>query len=207
MHNSLFFIDNDDLHRVDMYEQFRFFEYMLPVHYQSSATAKMLLYDVAIYLYEPDTPVLNKKNMMQHTVTTFFLEQFLASKRAAKLKVFTQLKFHHALFLSVFYCNYCLHIYDEALQQLQKSEQTMLRESDRINMSILFEKKYEQYESYPKTLVIAQTKLFKHVQQLWQQQDVEQTIMQELSKLADRYRFSQKDMQQALNGHFLTNHS
>lgn len=203
MHKSLFFVDNDDLYRIDMYEQFMFFEYMLPLQYEGSATAKMLLYDVAIYLYERETPVLNKKYMMQHTVTSFFLEQFIASKRAMKLKAFTEGKFHHALFLSAFYCCYCLRIYDEALQQLAKPEQTILIESDRINMSILFEKKYEQYESYPRTLVVAQTKLFKCVQKLWQQQPIEQTIIQELSKLADDYRFSEQDMKASLQGYFL----
>lgn len=201
--NSLFFLDNDNLHRIQLYEDFAFFEYMLRLPYQTSTTAKLLLYDVAIFLYEPDPPMFNKKNMMQHSVTAFFLEQFTVSKRVGKLKTFAQLHFKQAMFLSAFYCNYCLDLYDEALQQLSKSERMMVRESDIIDMSILFDKKYQAYESYPKALVIAQTKLFKLVQQLWQQNENDQVIMQQLNKLADDYRFTAQDMQKDFNGQLL----
>ncbi|MEE1132815.1 MAG: hypothetical protein UHX00_14430 [Caryophanon sp.] len=122
MRNSLFFLDNDDVHRIEMYESFAYFEYMLRYSYQTSLTAKMLLYDAATSLCEREVPIWDKQMMMQHTVTTFFLEQLVMSKRVAKFKAFTEGHFHHALFISAFYCNYCLDIYEEAIQQLSKED-------------------------------------------------------------------------------------
>lgn len=203
MRSSLFYLDNDDIARIETYEAFGYFEYMLRFSYQTSLTAKLLLYDVATFLCEREVPIWDKQMMMQHTVTTFFLEQIVVSKRVAKFKVFTEGYFHHALLMSAFYCNCCLDIYDEALQQLSNDEQVLLHEADKINMSILFDKKYQAYESYPKQLIIAQTKVFKTVQQLWQERQSEQYVMQQLSKLADDYRFAKNDMNKSLQGEFL----
>lgn len=203
MRNSLFYLDNDDVHRIESYENFGYFEYMLRLSYQTSLSGKMLLYDAALFLFEAETPMWNKEMMMQHTVTTFFLEQLVHSKRVLKFKTFTQQHFHHALFLSAFYCNYCLDIYNEALQQLSNEEQVLLCEADMIDMSMLFDSKYQAYESYPRQLVIAQTKLFKEVQQLWHSRQAEQHIMQQLNKLADDYHFSKNDSNKLLQGDFL----
>lgn len=200
---SLFLLDNEDLHRTQLYEEFCFFEYMLRLPYQTSIIAKIMLYDVAIFLHEPDMPIFDKTYTMQHSVATFFLEQLTCSKRASKIKKLTQLRFHSAIFLSAFYCNYCLDMYDEAIQQLSKTEQAMVRESDVINMSVLFDKKYQAYESYPKTHVTVQTKLFKIVQQLWHEKGQDQFIMQKLNKIADDYHFTVQDMQQDFNGQLL----
>ncbi|MEE1132816.1 MAG: hypothetical protein UHX00_14435 [Caryophanon sp.] len=79
----------------------------------------------------------------------------------------------------------------------------LLHEADMIDMSMLFDKKYQAYESYPRQLIIAQTKLFKTVQQLWKERQSEQRIMQQLNKLADDYRFAKNDMNKSLQGDFL----
>ncbi|OCS87090.1 hypothetical protein [Caryophanon tenue] len=176
----------------------RLHEAMLRLDYHQSQWAQRLVKEVALYFVEAETPIFNHERMMMNIVPAFFLEECIKERRLEKLKNFTMNEMHKAFWISAYYCNACIDIYDEALQTISVQDQQLILEYDRVDTAILFSKPFLTGDTYPKELIHAQTRLLREVQLRWHTADNYSQLFMHLSKLAESYQFAEKDVLQYL---------
>lgn len=198
MHDSLFLLAEKQIEQLHQFTEAPVFQAMLRLDYHQSQWAQRLVKEVALYFVEAETPIFNHERMMMNIVPAFFLEECIKERRLEKLKNFTMNEMHKAFWISAYYCNACIDIYDEALQKISVQDQQLILEYDRVDTAILFSKPFLTGDTYPKELIHAQTRLLREVQLRWHTADNYSQLFMHLSKLAESYQFAEKDVLQYL---------
>ena len=155
--NTVYRLNKAHGHLIDTMNSYEFMYSSIQPNYKDNLLVRSVIHDVALNLFLNEKPMMNDEKILRNPLNTLFLDTVMMFEQINKLRIYTVDHLEHALFSSVVLVNRILIQFDNVFNEMDFTTQKLLWDSFYLDVSMIFDIKYEKMGLYPKQLLIAQT--------------------------------------------------